>query len=121
MPQSTPIYRADTLACPLNAGKLAKVRALVEQLREVADREAAHQWQRFFRSRWTGFETVAKKGWTRAWVKDKRLPAIFGQMVMSQVSAALVGHLGNVKNTYTRLVSGSSLPSHVRHQLHSLS
>lgn len=120
MPKSTPVYRADTLACPLNAGKLAKIRVLVEQLRAVADREAAHQCQRFFRSSWTGFETVAKKGWSRPWVKDQRLPAIFGQMVMHQISAALVGHLGNVKNTYTRLVSGSSLPSHLRHPLDSL-
>lgn len=120
MPQSTSIYRADTLVCPLNAGKLAKVGALVEQFREVADCEATYQWQRFFRSRWTSFETLAKKGWSRPWVKDQRLPAIFGQMVMHQISAALVGHLGNMKNTYTRLVSGSSLPAPVRHQLHSL-
>jgi putative transposase len=120
MPESGSIYRADMLNCPLNAGKMAKVRALMEQLRAVADHEAAHQWQRFFHSRWTGFETVAKKGWSRPWVKDQRLPAIFGQMVMHQISGALVGHLGQVKNTYTRLVSGSSLPSHLRHQLHSL-
>ena len=120
MAATTPVYRTDTLACPLNWGKLAQVRNLVHRLRDTASKEAALQWQMFHRSGWRDFETMARKGWTRPWVQQKTLPAILAQMVMAQVGAALKGHFGNVRNTYTQLVSRSSLSPSVRHQLHSL-
>jgi putative transposase len=41
-------------------------------------------------------------------------------MLLHQVAGSLTGHLGNVKNTYTQLVSGSTLSPDVRHQLHSV-
>ena len=120
MASTSPVYRTDTLACPLNSGKLAQVRNLVHRLRSTAGKEAHHQWQGFFRSGWRDFETLARKGWTRPWVQQKTLPAILAQMVMAQVGAALKGHFGNVRNTYTEMVSRSSLSPSVRHQLHSL-
>ena len=120
MAATTPVYRTDTLACPLNSGKLAQVRNLVHRLRATAAREASLQWQMFHRSGWRDFETMARKGWTRPWVQQKTLPAILAQMVMAQVGASLKGHFGNVRNTYTQLVSRSSLSPSVRHQLHSI-
>ena len=63
---------------------------------------------------------MARKGWTRPWVQCKELPTSYAQMVMAQVGSALKGHFGNVRNTYTELVSRSSLSPSVRHQLHSL-
>ena len=44
----SPDYLAYTVPCPLNAGKLAQVEAFVNRWRELAGREAAWQWQRFF-------------------------------------------------------------------------
>ena len=120
MAATTPVYRTDTLACPLNSGKLAQVRNLVHRLRATAACEAGLQWQMFHRNGWRDFETLARKGWTRPWVQCKELPTSYAQMVMAQVGAALKGHFGNVRNTYTQLVSRSSLSPSVRHQLHSL-
>ena len=61
---------------------------------------------------------MAKQGWSRPWTQDETLTVSHGQMVMSQVAASLQGYFGNVKNTYTELVAGSSLPPNIRHQLH---
>ena len=120
MASTIPIYRTDTLACPLNQGKLDQVRALVRRLRATAGKEAHHQWQGFFRSGWRDFETLARKGWTRPWVQAQDLPTSYAQMVMAQVGGALKGYFSNVQNTYTQMVSRSSLLPSVRHQLHSL-
>jgi putative transposase len=118
MPKASPEYRADHLACPLNPGKLGQVRELVRELRKTATREASLQWRQFYQGLWQGFESMAKKGWTRPWIRDSTLNTTFSQLVMSQVSASLKGYFGNVQNTYTELVSGSSLPANLRHQLH---
>lgn len=120
MTKSSPQWRTDALACPLNAGKLAKVRALVRAMRKTAGMEANLQWHRFYRGGWQGFEAMAKKGWSRPWVNDGSISTTYAQMVMAQVAGQLKGHWGNVKNTYTQLVSGSSLPPELRHQLHSI-
>ena len=118
MPKAPPEYRTDHLACPLNAGKLVQVRALVLTLRRIAKQEAALQWQQFHRGGWQDFETTARKGWTRPWIQDGRLNVTFSQLVMCQVAGSLQGYFGNVQNTYTELVSGSNLPANIRHQLH---
>ena len=120
MPKPSPQWRTDALACPLNTGKLAKVMELVRAMRKTAEMEAALQWHRFYRGGWQGFEAMAKKGWSRPWVNDGSMSTTHAQMVMAQVAGQLKGHWGNVKNTYTQLVSGSSLPPEHRHQLHSI-
>ena len=118
MPKVAPDYRTDHLACPLNAGKLVQVRALVLTLRRIAQQEARLQWQQFYQGGWQDFEATARKGWTRPWIRDRRLNVTFSQLVMCQVAGALQGYFGNVQNTYTDLVSGSRLPAPIRHQLH---
>ena len=118
MPKAAPDYRTDHLSCPLNAGKLVKVRELVLTLRRIAKQEARLQWQQFYQGGWQDFETTARKGWTRPWIRDGRLNVTFSQLVMCQVAGALQGYFGNVQNTYTELVSGSKLPAQIRHQLH---
>ena len=120
MAATIPVYRTDTLACPLNSGKLTQMRNPVHRLRATAAREAGLQWQMFHRNGWRDFETMARKGWTRPWIQTKEIPTTYAQMVMAQVGAALKGHFGNVRNTYTEMVSRSSLSPSVRHQLHSL-
>ena len=118
MANPSPEYRTDHLACPLNAGKLEKVRDLVLAMRKVAKRESVLQWRQFHLGRWQSFESMATKGWTRPWVKDETLNTTFSQLVMSQVAGSLKGHFGNVQNTFALMVSGSSLPPPIRHQLH---
>lgn len=120
MPSGSPVYRTDTVACLPNAGKLGQVRELVYRMRTIAGWEAHAQWKEFFQRGWTGFESMAKKGWSRPWMEDGALTAVFSQMLLHQVAGSLTGHMGNVKNTYTKMVSGSSLQPHIRHQLHSL-
>ena len=120
MAKPSPEYRADHLACPLNAGKFAQVKALVLKMRQIAEREAALQWHQFYKGRWQSFESMAKQGWTRPWIQEGALNTTFSQLVMSQVAGILQGYFGNVQNTYTSLVSGSSLPLNIRHQLHFL-
>ena len=64
-----PDYLAYTVPCPLNAGKLQDVVALVTHWRGLAAREAAWQWQHFFTTGGSdGFQTAARAGWTRTWV-----------------------------------------------------
>ena len=120
MSNPSPQWRTDALACPLNAGKLAKVRELVRAMRKTAGMEASLQWHRFYRGGWQGFEAMAKKGWSRPWVNDGSISTTHAQMVMAQVAGQLKGHWGSVKNTYTQLVSGSRLAPDLRHQLHSI-
>lgn len=120
MPSSSPVYRTDTVACALNSGKLNQVRELVSRMRKVAGWEANLQWREFFQHGWTGFEPMAKKGWSRPWMQDGTLTAVFSQMLLHQVAGSLTGHMGNVKKTYTKLVSGSTLLPDIRHQLHSV-
>ena len=43
-----PDYLAYTVPCPLNAGKLQGVIALVEYWRALAAREVSWQWRYFF-------------------------------------------------------------------------
>ena len=118
MAKPNPDYRTDTLFCPLNKGKRLQVVELVLAMRRCAKREARLQWQQFFSGGWSGFQSVAKQGWSRPWTQDETLTVSHGQMVMSQVAASLQGHFGNVKNTYAELVAGSALPPNIRHQLH---
>jgi hypothetical protein len=120
MKSAQPQWRTDLLSCPLNAGKLSSVTQLIVAMRQCATREAALQWQQFHRKHWTGFESMASKGWNRPWIKSGKLTTGYGQMVMAQVAGSLQGYFGNVMNTYTSLVSGSTLSPTIRHQLHSI-
>lgn len=120
MPVLTPEYRVDHLKCPLNPGKLKGVRTLVHTLRAAAKREAYVQWRFFHKHRHIKFEPLGEKGRPRPWVTDKTLMAAHGQMVTSQVAGALQGFIRNVQNTYRSRVTHSSLPSHIRHQLHAI-
>jgi hypothetical protein len=120
MKSAQPQWRTDHLPCPLNAGKLSSVAQLIVAMRQCATLEAALQWQQFHRKHWTGFESMASKGWNREWVKSGKLTTSYGQMVMAQVAGSLQGYLGNVMNTYTAMVSGSTLSPTIRHQLHSI-
>lgn len=117
---SSPVWRTDTLVCPLHASKLKKVVRLIRVLRRHAALEAAWQWDRFRRGRWSGFESVAKAGWTRPWVTDGSLSVTHAQLVMAQVAGQLHSHFSNVQNSYTKLVTGSALEPALRHQLHSI-
>jgi hypothetical protein len=120
VPKPSPVYRTDLLACPLNRGKLDRVRELVQQFRLTAEREAHLQWQAFQMNLWTGFQATATTGWSRPWVSDGTCSVTLGQTVMAQVAAQLKGHLGQVQNTYMQMVTQSQLPSNLRHQLHAL-
>lgn len=117
MAKPAPDYRTDLLDCPLNAGKLERVVELVRAMRRCAGMEAKQQWRQFFRGGWESFEASASKGWSRPWTKDQTLTVSHAQMVMSQVAASLQGHMGNVQNTYSDLVVGSTLAPNIRHQL----
>ena len=118
---STPDYLAYCVPCPLNAGKLAQVVDFVEHWRDLAEREAAWQWRNFFETGGReGFQASAKAGWTRPWVASGEASVTLAQQVMSQVAGQLKGYLGNVENTFVRLVAGSSLSSDDKHRLFSL-
>ena len=118
---STPDYLAYCVPCPLNAGKLAQVVDFVEHWRDLAEREAAWQWRHFFETGGReGFQASAKAGWTRPWVASGEASVTLAQQVMSQVAGQLKGYLGNVENTFVRLVAGSSLSSDDKHRLFSL-
>lgn len=127
MAKPSPIYRTDLLACPLNAGKLQSVAALLDRVRTCAEQEAKLQWGLFYRGRYGPFEATATAGWTRPWCTtenpNERLPVSYAQMVMAQVAGSLKGFIGNVQNTYTRLVShcpSTQITPAQRHQLHAL-
>ena len=114
----SPDYLAYTVPCPLNAGKLAQVEALVDRWRALAGREAAWQWQRFFQTRaMEGFEASARQGWSRPWVGSGESSVTLAQQVMAQVAGQLKGHLGNVQNTFVELVAKSALSSDDKHRL----
>ena len=114
----SPDYLAYTVPCPLNAGKLAQVEAFVNRWRELAGREAAWQWQRFFQTRaMEGFEASARQGWSRPWVGSGESSVTLAQQVMAQVAGQLKGHLGNVQNTFVELVAKSALSSDDKHRL----
>jgi putative transposase len=116
--RTSPDYLAYTVPCPLNAGKLAQVEAFVNHWRELAGREAAWQWQRFFQTRGVdGFETSARQGWARPWIASRESSVTLAQQVMAQVAGQLKGHLGNVQNTFVDLVAKSSLSSDDKHRL----
>ena len=116
--RTSPDYLAYTVPCPLNAGKLAQVEAFVNRWRELAGREAAWQWQRFFQTRaMDGFEASARQGWSRPWVGSGESSVTLAQQVMAQVAGQLKGHLGNVQNTFVELVAKSALSSDDKHRL----
>ena len=116
-----PDYLATTVPCPLNAGKLAQVVDFVDHWRRLAKREAAWQWRHFFTTGGgEGFQASARAGWTREWVTSGDSTVTLAQQVMAQVAGQLTGHLGNVQNTFTRLVAGSSLSAPDKHRLFSL-
>ena len=107
---SSPDYLAYTVPCPLNSGKLAQVASFVKHWRALAARESAWQWRRFFETRGTkGLESVARAGWSRPWVASGDSTVTLAQQVMAQVAGQLQGYLGNVENTFMRLVAGSTL------------
>ena len=116
--RTPPDYLAYTVPCPLNTVKLAQVEAFVNRWRELAGREAAWQWQRFFQTRGVnGFEASARQGWTRPWIASGESSVTLAQQVMAQVAGQLKGHLGNVQNTFVELVAKSSLSSDDKHRL----
>jgi putative transposase len=118
MPLPRPDYLAYTVPCPLNAGKLARVVDFVKHWRGLATREAAWQWRHFFTTGGSeGFQASARAGWTREWVTSRDSTVTLAQQVMAQVAGQLTGHLGNVQNTFTRLVSSSSLSADDKHRL----
>ena len=118
---SAPDYLAYTIPCPLNASKLVQVAALVRKWRQLAEREAARQWRRYFQTRGVeGFEASATKGWTRPWVCTGESSVTLAQQVMAQVAGQLKGHMGQVENTFASLVARSSLSSEDKHRLFSL-
>ena len=118
---SAPDYLAYTIPCPLNAGKLIEVASFVRKWRQLAEREAAWQWRRYFQTRGLeGFEASATKGWTRAWVGSGEASVTLAQQVMAQVAGQLKGHIGQVENTFASLVARSSLSSDDKHRLFSL-
>ena len=117
MPHS-PGYLAYTVPCPLNAGKLQEVVALVAHWRDLAGREAAWQWRHFFTTCGSdGFQASARAGWTRPWLMSGESTVTLAQQVMAQVAGQLTGHVGNVQNTFTRLVAGSTLSADDKHRL----
>ena len=118
---SAPDYLSYTIPSPLNAGKLIEVASFVRKWRQLAEREAAWQWRRYFQTRGLeGFEASATKGWKRAWVGSGEASVTLAQQVMAQVAGQLKGHIGQVENTFASLVARSSLSSDDKHRLFSL-
>lgn len=106
------IYRTDLLPHRMNAGKEAKVRALLSQWRSVAVRQAREQWKLFFT---TGH--VSKKHDVSRTGYDV-IGTSYGQMVRWQVVGQIESWLSNRANEFRELVHRSSLDSATKHQLH---
>lgn len=104
------VYRLDPLRHAMNAGKEAKVRALLRVWRQVAVAEAALQWRVFF-------ETGAWQESGPARFTD-RVIARQHQMVRDQVVGTLDSWLSNRAREFTVMVARSGVPENLRHQLH---
>ncbi len=116
-----PDYLSYTVPCPLNAGKMKQVVAFVKHWMNLAEKEASWQWTHFFQTGGSeGFQSSANAGWSRPWVNAGESTVTLAQQIMAQVAGQLKGHLGQVENTFARLVAGSSLSDNDRHRLFSL-
>lgn len=106
------IYRTDLLAQHMNAGKQAKVRALLCAWREVAVLQAREQWRLFFtKGTPNKRHDVSRTGYALVGTS-------YGQMVRWQVVGQLESWISNRANDFRELVNGSSLAPEIKHQLH---
>lgn len=112
MTKKDALYRTDLLPHRMNAGKEAKVRALLGAWRQVAIAQAREQWRLVFT---TGHPSkrhdVSRTGYDV-------LGTSYGQMVRWQVVGQIESWLSNRANEFRDLVHRSSLPPDLKHQLH---
>lgn len=112
MPSKKPaIYRTDLLPHRMNAGKVAKVRALLKAWRYAAMAEARFQWRLLFTEGRCNKQHKSKD-------PDARIGAAYLQMIRWQVVGQIESWLGNRANEFRDLVNSSSLDPTVKHQLH---
>lgn len=113
MSTKTPaIYRTDLLPHRMNAGKEAKVRALLSVWRQVAVAQAKEQWRLIFTTgRPNKRHDVSRTGY-------EVLGTSCGQMVRWQVVGQIESWLSNRSNDFRDLVHRSSLDPTTKHQLH---
>lgn len=106
------IYRTDLLPHRMNAGKEAKVRALLLAWRSVAVAQASEQWRLVFTTgRPNKKHNVSRTGY-------EVLGTSYGQMVRWQVVGQIESWLSNRANEFRDLVHHSSLDAVTKHQLH---
>jgi putative transposase len=106
------IYRTDLLPHRMNAGKEAKVRALLSAWRNVAVCQAGEQWKLFFTTgRVSKKHNVSRTGY-------EIVGTAYGQMVRWQVVGQIESWLSNRSNDFRDLVNRSSLDADIKHQLH---
>lgn len=106
------IYRTDLLPHRMNAGKEAKVRALLSAWRSVAVAQASEQWRLVFTTgRPNKKHNVSRTGYDV-------LGTSYGQMVRWQVVGQIESWLSNRANDFRDLVHRSSLAPEIKHQLH---
>ena len=108
-----PIWRADVLAPVANAGKAAKVDALLARWRQVAPRMAAEQWRLFF-------ETGRFNALHGAQTALGLLGTAHRQMVRRQVVGMLQSWVANRQNDFKSAVQNAHLSAELRHQLHTI-
>ena len=106
------IYRTDLLPHRMNAGKEARVRALLRAWRKVATAQAREQWRLVFTTgRPSKRHDVSRTGYELVGTSN-------GQMVRWQVVGQIESWLANRANDFRALVNASSLAPEVKHQLH---
>ena len=102
----------DLLPHRMNAGKEAKVRALLGAWRRVAVAQGREQWRLFFTTgRPSKRHDVSRTGYDL-------LGTSYGQMVRWQVVGQIESWLSNRANDFREAVTRSSLEPVVKHQLH---
>ncbi|MDR9065287.1 zinc ribbon domain-containing protein [Burkholderia multivorans] len=110
--KKTAVYRTDLLPHRMNAGKAAKVRALLSAWRLVAVAQAREQWRLVFTTgRPSKRHDVSRTGYDR-------FGTSYGQMVRWQVVGQIESWLANRANDFLDLVHRSSLAPETKHQLH---
>ena len=111
MKKKTATYRTDLLAHGMNPGKQTKLEDLLKNWRSVAVAHGHEQWRLFFETgAFSIRHDVSRTGYNRVGTS-------FGQMIRHQVVGSLESFISNRQNEFGSIVSHSSLPDQVKHQL----
>ena len=110
MKKKTATYRTDLLTHGMNFGKQKKVEDLLKTWRSVAVVHSHEQWRIFF-------ETGLFNKLTKTTTGNDVIGAAFVQMIRHQVVGNLESFISNRQNEFGSIVTKSSLPDQLKHQL----